>query len=174
MFDTREEPGCDTLRVPVLKVFDGDGFLTTLGKRQVAVRFGFTDAPEMEQPGGVEARAFLQSLVSNRWAELVVLVKNDTGGIFDKYGRIVCVPYVNDDEGFGALRNVELEMIVHGWTWVLERYGPDERYLDALADARRHRRGIWAFAKNMHPWDFKKQMYRSREKASSSGQLNFF
>ena len=53
-----EEPGTETIRAPVLKVFDGDGFKTMLWNTQlkkaceVVVRLGFTDAPELEQPGG--------------------------------------------------------------------------------------------------------------------------
>ena len=169
-----EEPGCDTLRVPVLKVFDGDGFLTSLGRHHVAVRFGFTDAPEIEQPGGQEAKAFLSSLIFDRWVELVVLFKTDTGGVVDRHGRIVCIPYLCDESAFGAMRNIELEMVLNGWSWVLDRYGPSEHYLDALADARRSRRGIWAFENNVHPWDFKRDKYRKTPKISRSQQLNLF
>ncbi|WP_338424226.1 hypothetical protein [Sphingopyxis kveilinensis] len=63
-----EEPGVETLRVPVLKVFDGDGFLSRIyhpprgSSIEVTIRFGFIDAPEMDQRGGPEAQAFLQSL----------------------------------------------------------------------------------------------------------------
>lgn len=94
-----EEPGTETIRAPVLKVFDGDGFKTMLWNTQlkkaceVVVRLGFTDAPELEQPGGKESKAFLTSLIADRWVELVVLLKMDTGRSFDRHGRIVCVPY---------------------------------------------------------------------------------
>lgn len=95
-----EEPEDDTLRVPVVKVFDGDGFLTRIPipKRgieiEVAVRFGFIDAPELEQPGGHEARDFLNQQVRGEWLDLVVLLKMDTGRIIDGHGRIVAVPYL--------------------------------------------------------------------------------
>lgn len=174
MIIAQEEPGCDTLRVPVLKVFDGDGFLTSLGPRRIAVRFGFTDAPEIEQPGGQEAKAFLSSLIFDRWVELVVLFKSDTGRFVDRHGRIVAVPYLSDESALGAMRNVELEMVLNGWSWVLDRYEPGEHYLDALADARRHRRGIWALEDNVHPWDFKREKYRNRPKINGNPQLNLF
>lgn len=163
-----EEPGSETLRVPVLKVFDGDGFLTQIhhplrnAAFEATVRFGFIDAPEMEQPGGQEAKDFLSSLISDRWLELVVLTKMDTGQIVDRHGRIVCVPYLANEncgsdleaqQSIGAkiknlfsspivTRNIELEMVLNGWAWVLDRYGPEDSYFDALEDARRHRRGI--------------------------------
>lgn len=162
-----EDPGTETLRVPVIKVFDGDGFLTRIWNARrnsecdVVVRFGFTDAPELEQPGGMEAKAYLDSLIRNRWIDLVVLLKMDTGGIIDRHGRVVCVPYLRQEGA--ATRNIELEMVLNGWAWVLDRYEPDKHYFDALEDAKRHRRGIWAFDNNVHPWDFKRQKYRDRK-----------
>jgi len=188
-----ENPGRDTIGARVLKVFDGDGFLTRIktysltgnqrdqAELETTVRFGFIDAPELEQPGGHEAKEFLTSLIDDKWVELVILTKMDTGRSFDRHGRIVCVPFLTEEypaaefitsssrshkaKTFGeplfVTRNIELEMVINGWAWVLERYGPDERYFEALEDARRHKRGIWALEKNVHPWEFKKQKYRA-------------
>ncbi|MEL0156336.1 MULTISPECIES: thermonuclease family protein [unclassified Sphingopyxis] len=173
-----EDPGVETLRVPVLKVFDGDGFLTRIESPrrdrsiEVAIRCGFIDAPEMGQPGGREARDFLASLIGGTILDLVVLTKMDTGGVFDRHGRIVAIPYLANNHGrdrsspWGAspdgFRNIELEMVVNGWAWVLDRYQPYDQYLAALAEAQAHRRGIWASDSNMHPWEFKKERYRAR------------
>lgn len=180
-----EQPCAETLRVPVLKVFDGDGFLTRInthrGEVEATIRFGFVDAPEIGQRGGNSAREFLKSLISDKWLDIVVLTKMDTGQIVDRYGRIVGIPYLTQkllypdrpkpflqrlaDWDFSAAtvtRNIELEMVLNGWAWVLERYGPDEQYYRALEDARRHKRGIWAFDDNIHPWDFKKAKHRKR------------
>ena len=178
-----EEPGCETIRASVLKVFDGDGFLARIwnplrnAHQDVAVRFGFIDAPEMEQPGGTEAKAFLTSLIGDRSVDLAILTKMDRGGITDRHGRIVCVPYLPADTSLASAirslafgrpshelvtRNVELEMLLNGWAWVLDRYGPDDRYFDALEDAQRNRRGIWAFDGNVSPWEFKREKYRKR------------
>lgn len=180
-----EEPEGETLRVPVVRVFDGDGFLTRITiphlneEREVAVRFGFIDAPEMNQPGGCEARDFLSSLINGQWVDLTILLKTDTGRIVDRHGRIVAVPYLRQPRAddlqhpsilerlFGEFarprliaRNIELEMVLNGWAWVLDRYDPAERYFEALADAQRHRRGIWARDDNIHPWEFKRQSVR--------------
>lgn len=161
-----EEPGDDTLRVRVLRVFDGDGFLTRItvpGRGldvETAVRFGFIDAPELGQPGGQEAKDFLTKLIDGQWLDLVILLKMDTGRIIDGHGRIVAVPYLRQQDL--VCRNVELEMVLNGWAWVLERYEPEPHYFDALEDAQRHRRGIWAQSGNVHPWEFKKQTYRAR------------
>lgn len=192
-----EEPECVTIAVPVLRVFDGDGFLTRIQKpgyepREASVRFGFVDAPEMDQPGGRGARNFLESLIGGKWLELSILIKADTGGFLDRHGRIVAVPYLRREAAHGepdciskvqrffsfanlsaaSARNIELEMVLNGWAWVLDRYGPDDRYFAALEDAQRHRRGIWARDDNVHPWDFKKQRY-ARRKNMTSTQLGF-
>lgn len=188
-----EEPDGETLRVPVLRVFDGDGFLTKLelarGREvEVAVRFGFIDAPEIGQPGGPEARDFLSSLIANQWLDLAILLKMDTGRIIDGHGRIVAVPYLrhatNQESGSSSIlarlfglsftaqkyRNIELEMVLNGWAWVLDRYEPDARYFEALEDARQHRRGIWARDDNLHPWEFKKRQHAYRRRSGNNRQ----
>lgn len=163
-----EEPEGETLRVPVLRVFDGDGFLTRVlsprqdAEKEFTVRFGFIDAPEMEQPGGQEAKDFLEGLIGGQWVDLSILIKADIGSIFDRHGRVVAVPYLKQMTP-NHCRNIELEMILNGWAWVLERYGPDQRYLQALEDARQHRRGIWARDGNIPPWEFKRLQYRARK-----------
>lgn len=143
-----EDPGSETIRVPVLKVFDGDGFLTRIdnprrgASLEVTIRLGFIDAPEMEQPGGIEARDFLQSLIGGKHVDLAILIKMDTGGIIDRHKRIVAVPYLQMDQSNEANdpasarqffrgvtapshRNIELEMILNGWAcWCLIAMAP--------------------------------------------------
>jgi endonuclease YncB( thermonuclease family) len=182
-----ERPSPYAVEVPVLKVFDGDGFLTRirpsafedtlLGDVEIEapVRFGFVDAPELDQPGGAEAKEFRASLIGGRTVLIEILLKADTGRSFDRYGRLVCTPYLKQEyatctlftapnserpahrleSAIALTRNIELEMVLNGWAWVLERYGPDHRYLEALEDARKNRRGIWASSGNVHPWTFK-------------------
>lgn len=175
----------ETLRVPVLRVFDGDGFLTRVRHPEqghaveIGVRFGFIDAPEMDQPGGLEAKSFLENIIAEKWLELSILLKEDTGQIFDRHKRLVCVPYLPADQaalspwslikavisplGFGSvMRNVELEMVLNGWAWVVEKYGPPSKYLDALEDARHNKRGIWAQTDNVAPWHFKQRHRKIR------------
>ncbi|UVC19089.1 thermonuclease family protein [Mesorhizobium onobrychidis] len=197
-----ENPEGETIRVPVLKIFDGDGFLTRIkaseltgspsdqSELQVAVRFAFIDAPELEQPGGREAKEFLATLIGDRWVELEVRMKMDTGQIVDRHKRIVGVPFLTQDYSVAQFRtssnhlhnamtfrgpllvtrNIELEMVLNGWAWVLERYGPDERYLEALDDAQRHKRGIWAALGNyIPPWEFKQQKHREKRLADKTG-----
>lgn len=193
-----EDPGPDTLKADVLRVFDGDGFLAKVSASEltrnpsdesaleVAVRCGFIDAPELEQPGGREAKDFLTGLIGGKSVDLVVLTKMDTGSSVDSHGRIVCVPFLtlgytagefktssNEThtakpfaEPLFVARNIELEMVINGWAWVLDRYEPDERYSEALSEAKRNKRGIWAFDNNIHPWEFKKQKHIEARRTS--------
>src|SRR3546814_17285259 len=81
-------------------VFDGDVFLTRIyvPRRRVevefTVRFGFIDAPELEQSGGREARNFLQHLIADQWLDLAIMTKMDTGGIVARHWRVVAIPYL--------------------------------------------------------------------------------
>lgn len=66
-------------------------------------------------------------------------------------------------------------MVLNGWAWVLDRYEPGQRYFEALEDAQRSRRGIWAFEDNLHPWEFKKRKYQARRSARwPTGQTHLF
>lgn len=189
-----EEASPYAIEVPVLKVFDGDGFLTQIDRRhftdnpndhtevETTVRFGFIDAPELEQRGGREAREFLNALIGGRKVWIDILTKMDTGKSVDRYGRVVAVPYLGDrypaslfenqlnvsnrrrfkNCSMYLTRNIEIEMVLNGWAWVLERYGPDESYFEALEDAQRNKRGIWRYEYNVHPWNLKWQKYKDR------------
>lgn len=183
MLIVQEEPGGETLPVLVLRVFDGDGFLAKVAvpnrgiEMELSVRMGFIDAPEMEQPGGKEARDFLHNIIAGKRVELTILTKMDTGGIVDRHGRVVAVPYIRQapppsltvpSTARSICRNIELEMVINGWAWVLDRYCPDERYFEALEDAQRHRRGIWTRDDNVHPWTIKTKRYRSRRGSASA------
>jgi len=168
------------IEVPVLKVFDGDGFLTKIAlchltdnpkdhtEVEATVRFGFIDAPELEQRGGCEAREFLTALIGGRKVWIDILTKMDTGKSVDRHGRVVAVPYLGDrrfrNRSLYLTRNIEIEMLLNGWAWVLERYGPDEKYFEALDVAQRNKRGIWAYEDNVHPWTFKRQKYNDRRR----------
>jgi micrococcal nuclease len=173
------------LRLRVLHVGDGDGFRTKIMHRpglelDASVRFGFIDAPELSQRGGPEARDYLRTLIGGKTLDVAITHKTETGNAIDRYGRIVGVPFLSEASTsksepvrnsirkvFGQrqiiVRNIELEMILNGWAWVLSRYDPDPVYFVAQDEARRHRLGIWAYDSNLTPWEFKKQVHRGRQ-----------
>ena len=67
-------------------------------------------------------------------------------------------------------RNIEIEMVLNGWAWVIEKYGPDEIYFEALEVAQRNKRGIWAYEDNVPPWTFKRQKYIDRRSSAKTAE----
>ena len=96
-----EEASPLAIEVPVLEVFDGDGFRTKIAlcqltgnpkdysEREAIIRCAFIDAPELEQRGGSEAREFLTALIGGRKVWIDIRMKMDTGKSVDQHGRIV-------------------------------------------------------------------------------------
>jgi micrococcal nuclease len=99
-----EEPSPNAVEVPVLEVFDGNGFLIRLkssmftdnlsdqSEMEVTARFGFVDAPELDQPGGPEAKAFLETLIGGRNVWIAILTKSHTGRPVDRHVALSAFP----------------------------------------------------------------------------------
>lgn len=180
----------EVVNATVVKVFDGDGFLAKTWHPvrnawidRVSFRFAFIDAPEMQQPGGENSCAFLSQLILGKDLRLDPIGKESTGYMpIDSYKRMLCMGYLTDKMALGRVdyyrdgqigsgivkqsravtRNIELEMIVNGWAWVVERWAfeREEEYFAAQENARAHRRGIWAMENPEPPWDFKRRHSR--------------
>ena len=149
--DDPGEAGLDEVfKAVVLKVFDGDGFLATVWHpfretwvERIPFRFAFIDAPEMGQPCGPEARDFLAGLIAGKELRLDPVGKESTGYMpIDPYKRLLCVGFLTEQMEAGRIdyyhqgrcgsglvkrprpvtRNIELEMVVNGWAWVVEQY----------------------------------------------------
>jgi micrococcal nuclease len=187
----------EVLLASVVKVFDGDGFLANVWHperqnwiQRVAFRFAFIDAPELGQPFGKESGAFLQNLITGKRLRLDPVGKESTGGIpIDPYKRLLCMGYLTEQMEVGRIqyylngecrtgcvksarsvtRNIELEMIINGWAWVIEQYTfeSEDIYFEAQNDARQNRRGLWAMDAPEPPWAFKRRQ-RKRNPADAA------
>lgn len=183
------------------KVFDGDGFLAKLWQplrgtwlQRVPFRFAYIDAPEMQQPFGREAKAFLHKLLDGKRLKLGLIGKQSTDYVpIDGYKRLICVGFFTEEMQVGEVkywlqgktetgvirkarpvtRNIELEMIVNGWAWVTQQYAFDweDEYFAAQEDARRERRGLWAMDNPEPPWRFKQREKRRRIEAERQPHL---
>lgn len=81
----------------VTKVVDGDTFdVEGFGR----VRLADVDAPEMDTPAGKAARFFAETWLLDEIVHLDV----DDMGVKDRYGRWICVAYIEDPDT-GALVN---------------------------------------------------------------------
>lgn len=189
------------IKANVSKVFDGDGFLAEvwhpIRKRwidRVPFRFAFIDAPEMAQLHGQESKHFLRELILGKSLNLLPIGKESTGGVpIDPYKRILCMGYLTEKVGPGPIsyyyngacksgnalfsrtvtRNVEIEMIVNGWAWVVEQYAfeYEEEYFKAQEDAWRNQRGLWAVDAPEPPWEFKRKVKRQKRKGERAPDL---
>lgn len=191
----------EALRASVVKVFDGDGFLANVWNphreawvRRVPFRLAFIDAPEMAQPFGREAKDLLANLIAGKILRLDPVSKGSgVGSPIDPYNRILCTAFMTESLAAGAVdyyyrgeggsgtlhrprevtRNVELEMIVNGLAWVVERYAFDREneYFKAQECARQRRRGLWSVNNPEPPWNFKRRQRRSRDVAGAQSLL---
>lgn len=189
------------LEARVIKVFDGDGFLANVWHpyrnawvERVPFRFAFIDAPEMGQPFGQESKDFLQVLIGQKSLRLDPIGKASTGYMpIDPYKRMLCMGYLTEQMQVGGVeyyldgkcgagtvkaarpvtRNIELEMVVNGWAWVVEQWTFDreDEYFEAQDDAQRNRRGLWAIDNPEPPWTFKRRQNRQKQAHKNQGRL---
>lgn len=95
----------EVFQAVVTKVFDGDGFLAKIWNpyahvwiERVPFRFAFIDAPEMEQPGGPEARDVLFGLILGKSLRLDPISKEFAWyKPIDLYRRVLCMGYLTDE-----------------------------------------------------------------------------
>jgi len=126
----------------VVSVADGDT-LTVLvtGNRQVKIRLAGIDAPEHDQPFGQKSRQSLSELAFGQTATVATQKTDD-------YGRTVGTVTV------GGV-NVEAEQVRRGLAWVYRKYSDDAQLLALEAEAKTARRGLWAEANPLPPWDWR-------------------
>ena len=72
-----------------------------------------------------------------------------------------------------ASRNIELEMIVNGWAWVVKQYTFDREaeYFAAQQDAQNNRRGLWSIDNPEPPWNFKRRQKQRKRATAGQGIL---
>lgn len=144
----------------VLRIRDGDTLqLLTHGGQRIEVRLNAIDAPEKAhgnvrgQPHAERARLALAQLAARR---NVTLLRTT----MDRYGRHVGRVLVHTadgdvDAGWWQLRS--------GYAWVYERYIDEVpvttriEYRQAQSDARAQRRGLWADARPVAPWEWRQR-----------------
>ncbi len=132
----------------VVGVSDGDT-ITVLdaNNAQHKIRLSGIDAPEKKQPFGQRSKESLSDLVFNK----PVAVDTDKQ---DRYGRKVGKVLVNGQDA-------NLEQVKRGFAWHYKTYEREQPLLDRTAyteaeiEAKAARRGLWADAEPVPPWDFR-------------------
>lgn len=128
----------------VVSVSDGDT-LTILdnSNTQTRVRLAAIDAPEKAQAFGLRGKKELSDICFGKQATIEVVD-------IDRYGRSV-----GEVECGGVKANEA--MIRAGLAWVYRKYAKGYDYLYPIEDdARTAKRGLWADANPLPPWDWRK------------------
>jgi len=110
--------------------------------KPLKVRLAEIDAPEKEQPGGMESKQSLSGMVLKRRVSVDVQT-------VDKYGRLVAHLAVNG-------RRVSEEQLRRGMAWEYSNYHSNKTYVALEREAQRARRGLWAQAGAVPPWEWRK------------------
>lgn len=125
-------------------VTDGDSITIVNATGAHKLRLAGIDAPEMAQPFGPEAKAYLHSLAP-RGTEVSARITE-----IDKYGR-----------GIAFLKAGELDlnlaMVTNGLAWSHIAFDRDHRFRKPQRAAKAAKLGLWADSDPMPPWNWKRE-----------------
>ena len=117
-----------------LYVTDGD----TIKLNGERIRLTCIDAPEKDQPYGLEAKEHLMNLLKNKDIEVIRESK-------DRYGRTLGWLIVEGD-------TINNKMVEAGYAWWYEYYCGDNKTLERhQANARKKELGLWAGSNPINP-----------------------
>jgi endonuclease YncB( thermonuclease family) len=127
-----------------VRVVDGDTLDVLLASGRIRVRLHGVDAPEHDQPGGREARQWLQHRVLDRKVLLEPVTQ-------DRYDRMVAILHVDD-----AIVNRELLRTGHAWAYRRYLRVTERMYCEIEAAARHERLGLWGAPRASAPWEHRR------------------
>ena len=135
-------------------IYDGDTLRVERNGQELKIRFCGTDSPEIEQPGGIEARDHLRSLITQGDGSIgVVLTGENHRGT---HGRRPVV--IRRD---GSEIHLNSQMVMDGHAYHDEKYSGSCPQPDVLvraeALAKEQSAGVWANPDAEKPWDYRKR-----------------
>lgn len=132
----------ETIACRVVNIHDGDTItvLSPAGPR-VKIRLDGIDAPELDQPFGLEAKQALSGMVFGRTITLQI-----TGT--DRYERVLVLAYVDKF-------NVNLSLVSAGFAWHYADYSKDVILAKAQVRAQAARSGLWQEENPTPPWEWR-------------------
>ena len=135
----------DPSRAQVVKVHDGDTLTVVFQGTSRWVRLAGIDCPESNQDYGEEATQTTKNLALNQDVRMTAID-------IDRYARMVAEVRFLDG------RSLNHELVKAGACWWYRKYAPNDTELKQLEkEARKQRRGVWATASPMSPWEWRKQ-----------------
>jgi len=128
----------------VVGVTDDDTIEVMREGKAEKVRLDGIDCPEAHQAYGGEARQFTSKEAFGKIVTVKVKEK-------DRYGRTV------GEVILPSGKSLNRELVREGFAWWYREYAPDDKILERLESAARAaERGLWADAKPIPPWEFRK------------------
>jgi endonuclease YncB( thermonuclease family) len=128
----------------VVGISDGDTISVLREGKAVKVRLHGVDTPEKAQAFGTQARQFTSDMA---FQQTVTVMVQDT----DRYGLLVGEVLLPDG------RSLNQELVKAGMAWWYRQYTPNDTTLAQLeAEARTAKRGLWADAHPVPPWQWRK------------------
>lgn len=136
------------------RVVDGDTIYVKTGSdNSIKVRLAFIDAPELNQPFGTDAKAFLKKIEGQK---VTLDVKSK-----DRYGRHVAILFHRNAD-------INMVMIENGYAWVYTKYLKyasipiRNKYLHAEFLAKENALGLWKMNDYIAPWEWRKHSRKRR------------
>ena len=142
-----------TCKVKPGSVYDGDTLRVLCSGQELKVRFACVDAPEIrpKQPGGIESRDHLRSLLSNSNNQVKVNAITT-----DRYDRTVAELFFLRGNQWQLVQEYQAK---DGMVWGYEKYKSDcpswNAVYKAFTEAQAANRGIWA-GNPIPPWEWRK------------------
>jgi len=136
------KPGLETFTGKVAGAVDGDTLTLMVRNTLRKIRLYGIDAPERKQPFGEEAKQVLAKGLVAKTVEVRVMGKNAEGlvlGVVRLDGRCV-----------------NTELVRQGFAWREKEADKSPTLTKAEAEARKKKRGLWAAADPMSPWEWRR------------------
>lgn len=133
---------------------DGDTIEVLHSLRAERIRLHGVDAPEKSQAFGSRARQFTAGLVFSR-----IVTVHERGR--DRYGRTLAEIALPDG------RVLNRELVANGFAWHYKRYSSDLGLARLEETARAEKRGLWADAHPVAPWEFRKLEAKKNQGAAT-------
>jgi endonuclease YncB( thermonuclease family) len=135
----------------VMRIVDADAIEVRLETGQTRVRLHGIDAPELDQPWGLEATQALSKMILRKNVTLEPVNE-------DRDGRIVANLYVGDLDV-----NADLVRMGHAWALRPELTKDDAQLCELEGEARAARRGLWSLPLDQTeaPWDWRRTTLKS-------------
>ncbi len=126
-----------------IRIVDGDTIKGIVDGKEITVRLVEIDAPEMDQPFGVESKKFLKNLIEDKKVTLISEGK-------DRYDRTLGELFVNKN-------NINETMVKSGFAWVYDRYVKNLLLYSYQDEAKSKNLGIWQSENPIAPWVWRRK-----------------